>query len=101
MKTVFCFVKCVEFVESGDITELEFEAGSQTVLDVFEDIVLVNRQNFLVPDRLVIGKLADKGEEASTQWSEISVPMVLPEFESLTHHYMELTAPDAGEEISN
>lgn len=68
---------------------------------MFEDIVLLNRQNFLVPDRLVIGKLGDKGEEASTEWSEVSVPAVVPEFEGLTHHYMELTAPDAGEEISN
>lgn len=90
----------VLFLDSSEITELEFEAGSQTVLDVFEDIVLLNRQNFLVPDRLVIGKLADKGEEATTEWNEISVPEIIPEFEGLTHHCMELTTPDAGEEIS-
>lgn len=69
-------------------------------MDVFEDIVLIKRQNFLVPDRLVIGKLGDKGAEASIEWNEISVPAVIPEFDGLTHHYMELTAPDAGEEIS-
>lgn len=54
----------------------------------------------MVPDRLVIGRLPDKGEEATVEWTEISVPAVVPEFEGFTHHYMELTAPDAGEEIS-
>lgn len=88
-------------LESGGITELEFEAGSQTVLDVFDDIVLLNRQSFLVPDKLVIGRLPGKGEEASTEWTEISVPNVVTGFEGLTYHYMELTAPDAGEETSN
>lgn len=79
---------------------MEYENGSQTVLDVYEDIILLNRQNFMIPDKLVIGKLPDKGDESSVEWVEISVPLVLPEFEGSTYHYMELTAPDAGENIS-
>lgn len=96
-----CSYSLALILDSGDLTELEFEVGSQTILDVFEDTILLNRQNFLVPDKLVIGKLPDKGEEASVELIDISVPLLLPEFEGFTYHYMELTAPDAGEEISN
>lgn len=80
---------------------MEFQTGSQTVLDVFEDIILLKLQNFLIPDRLFIGRLPQNGEESSTEWSEISIPAEISEFEGLTQHYMELTAPDVGDEISN
>lgn len=88
------------FSDSCGITELEYENGSQTVLDVFQNLVLLNRQNFLYPDRLVIGKLPDKGEETSIEWTDITTVELLPEFHGLMFHYMELTAPDAEEEIS-
>ncbi|KAH1012228.1 hypothetical protein HUJ05_011421 [Dendroctonus ponderosae] len=71
-------------IDSGDITELEFADGSQIVLDVKDDLVLALRRNFLVPDSLVIGKLAQIVSGNGAQWTELTPKIEVPELAGST-----------------
>lgn len=84
-------------LDTGNITELIYTEGSQIVLDVKNDVVLVNRRNFLIPDRLAIGRLPGKGEEHSIIFKEVTTPIEIEGFNKLTYHYLDLTSPDTTE----
>nr|AEE63650.1 unknown [Dendroctonus ponderosae] len=81
-------------IDSGDITELEFADGSQIVLDVKDDLVLALRRNFLVPDSLVIGKLAQIVSGNGAQWTELTPKIEVPELAGSTFRYLDLVASE-------
>lgn len=66
---------------------------------MINDLILVNRRNFLVPDKLAIATVPPKGEEISIQWTELTQPPEIEGFDSLTYHYLDLTSPDETEEF--
>ncbi|XP_060528020.1 acylamino-acid-releasing enzyme-like [Cylas formicarius] len=80
-------------VDNGEITELEFDAGSQLVIDVSKDTVLALRRNFLHPDQLVIGNLPDTGSENQIQWQDLTPKTKIPELNDLIYKYLDLSAP--------
>lgn len=69
------------------------------MLDVYNDYILVNRRNFLVSDKLAIASLPPKGDEASIQWTELTMPAEIEGFDSLTYHYLDLTAPEVTDDF--
>ncbi|XP_050303713.1 acylamino-acid-releasing enzyme-like [Anthonomus grandis grandis] len=77
-------------IDNGEITELEFAEGSQLIIDTKDDLVLALRRNFLVPDKLVIGKLS----ENPINWTEITCALEVPEVNGATYRYLDLVAPE-------
>lgn len=69
---------------------MEYPSGSQIVLDVHDDIVLVNRRNFLFPDKLAVGRLPPKGQETSIVFEEIITSEKITYLEDYTYEYLEL-----------
>lgn len=79
--------------DTGDITELEYENGSQLIVDTKDDIVLALRRSFFVPDNLVIAKLPPQGAEHSLAWTKIGSSVSVPEVEGCTYKYFDLSVP--------
>ncbi|XP_066246255.1 acylamino-acid-releasing enzyme-like isoform X2 [Euwallacea similis] len=80
-------------IDSGNIKEIEFDSGSQQILDVKGDMVLALRRNFLVPDRVVCGKLIN-GQ--ISEWSEITSKVEVPEIQDSSYEYLDLVAPNGA-----
>ena len=67
-----------------------YNDGSQIVLDVVNDIILVNRRNYLKPDKLAISKLPPKESEESLNWVELTTSQVVEGFENCVYEYLDL-----------
>ncbi|XP_066149420.1 acylamino-acid-releasing enzyme-like isoform X2 [Euwallacea fornicatus] len=80
-------------IDSGNIKEIEFDSGSQQILDVQGDMVLALRRNFLVPDKVVCGKLIN-GQ--ISEWSEITSKLEVPQIQDSSYEYLDLIAPDGA-----
>ncbi|KAJ8978653.1 hypothetical protein NQ317_019089 [Molorchus minor] len=79
-------------IDSGEITELEFNNGSQLVMDVYEDKVLAVRQNYFRGDRLFLGKLPPPGSETSITWTEVTNSETVQGLEGFMYKYLDLLA---------
>lgn len=66
--------------------------GSQVVLDVFNDIVLINRRSFLTPDRLALGVLPAKGKESTTKFHDLTETSAIESLQDLKYEYLDLAA---------
>lgn len=77
-------------LDNGKITELTFSEGSQIVLDVYQDIILVNRRNFLLQDKLAICKLPSKDEEVPLKWIELTQNRPIKNLEGCIYDYLDL-----------
>ncbi|RZC35335.1 acylamino-acid-releasing enzyme, partial [Asbolus verrucosus] len=78
-------------IDSGKITELNYNNGSQVVLDVVNDVILVNRRNYLMPDKLAICKLPPKESEVPLNWIELTTSNVIPGLENCIYEYLDLS----------
>lgn len=56
--------------------------------------MLALRRNFLVPDSLVIGKLAQVALGNGAQWSELTPKIEIPELTGSTFRYLDLVASE-------
>lgn len=83
-------------LDSGVISELPYDDGSQLVLDTKDGLVLVLRRNFFIPDVVVIGKLAQADSSASIQWVEITGRIEVPEINGSVCKYFDLIAPEGS-----
>lgn len=77
-------------IETKAITELEYLNGSQIVLDVHNDMIVVSRRNALMPDVLAIGKLPPSGQEAEIQWTELTEVKTIEGLENCFYKYFNL-----------
>lgn len=60
-------------------------------MDVCNDIILVNRRNYLTPDRLAICKLPPKESEVPLTWTELTTSAIAPHVEDIyTYEYLDL-----------
>ncbi|KAJ8934689.1 hypothetical protein NQ318_015158 [Aromia moschata] len=83
-------------IENGDITQLDFDDGSQLILDVNNDSVLVvqwtNSSSVNYPS---------KGSKASISWSEITAYEVVQGLENLIYKYLDLSTNNVeGDSVS-
>lgn len=78
-------------IESGKITELTYNNGSQVVLDVDNDLVLVNRRNYLMQDKLAVCKLPPKESEVPLNWTELTISSVVEGLENCSFEYLNLS----------
>ncbi|KAH0814416.1 hypothetical protein GEV33_008374 [Tenebrio molitor] len=78
-------------IESGKITELTYNNGSQLVLDVDNDLVLVNRRNYLMQDKLALCKLPPKESEVPLNWTELTISSVVEGLENCSFEYLNLS----------
>lgn len=62
------------------------------MLDVYNDIVLVNRRSLLTPDRLALGILPAKGEESTIKFHDLTETSVVERLEGVTYEYLHLAA---------
>ncbi|XP_056638015.1 acylamino-acid-releasing enzyme-like [Diorhabda sublineata] len=79
-------------ISTGSITQLKIEGGSLRVLDVYEDIVLAVKRDFLKPDQLLIGKLGQE-QESNIIWEPLTSTEILPNLEKCMYEYLDLKAP--------
>lgn len=77
-------------IETNAITELEYSNGSQVLLDVHNDMIVVSRRNALMPDVLAIGKLPASGQEAEIQWMELTEINSIDGLENCMYKYFTL-----------
>ncbi|KAL3268613.1 hypothetical protein HHI36_007719 [Cryptolaemus montrouzieri] len=75
---------------SGKITRLVCDDGSLIVLDVYNDVVLASRRNFLTPDVLLIGKLPPKGQEHTISWKELTSTKKIDSLDNCKYEYLDL-----------
>lgn len=78
-------------INSKKITELPYNRGSQTLLDVKDDLVLVSRRNFLYHDVLALGKLPEVGKENEISFVELTESKKIPLLENCTYEDITLT----------
>lgn len=67
-------------------------------MDAKDNLILALRRNFLIPDRLFIGKLPETGSENSMQWAELTPNVDVPEIDGSTYKYFDLVA--SGDSVS-
>ncbi|XP_023024331.2 acylamino-acid-releasing enzyme [Leptinotarsa decemlineata] len=79
-------------IDNSSITHLDFDDGSQIILDVFDDIVLAVRRHFLKPDKLIIGKLPEVGSESNISWIDLTHSETVPGLEHCCYKYLDLKA---------
>ncbi|EFA09948.1 acylamino-acid-releasing enzyme [Tribolium castaneum] len=77
-------------IDSGKITELIYEDGSQIVLDVCNDVILVSRRNYLMQDKLAICKLPPKESEVPLNWTELTTSSTPEGLENCIYEYLDL-----------
>lgn len=85
------------FADTGSIVELEYEEGSQITYDILNNTIIVNRRNFLVPDKLAVAPIPPEGQESSIAWSELVQPEIIEEFQGLTYEYLDLIATNEAD----
>lgn len=90
------FKLIIFILDSGVISELSYDNGSQLVLDTKDSLVLVLRRNFFVPDVVAIGKLAQADSSDSVQWVEITGKIEVPEINGSVYKYFDLIAPEGS-----
>lgn len=78
-------------LDSGKLSEFECEDGSQIVLDVFDDNVLINRRNFFQQDVLLKGVLPASGQENTMSLEQVSVTNVPDSLKDKKFEYMDLS----------
>lgn len=78
-------------VETKTITELEWDDGSQSILDVWNDIVVCSRSSLKSPANIVLGKLPPTGSEGTMQWLPVTSWEMTPALDALVCHTMTLT----------
>ncbi|KAG5879727.1 hypothetical protein JTB14_023041 [Gonioctena quinquepunctata] len=81
-------------IDNGGVTQLEFEGGSQVILDVSNDTVLAVQRNFLKPDKLIIGKLPEIGSESNIIWNDLTDSETVSGLEHCTYRYLDLKAEE-------
>jgi hypothetical protein len=79
------------FSEDKSVTEVACPEGSQTVMDVQNDIVICTRSSLKSPPILVLGRLPSTGSEQTMLWSPVTSWPSSPSLDSLTCNYMALT----------
>lgn len=92
----FAFKSVIFILDSGIISELSYDDGSQLVLDTKGGLVLVLRRNFLVPDVVAIGKLAQADSTASVEWMEITGRIEVPEINGSVYKYFDLISSEGS-----
>ena len=70
---------------------MKFPNGSQVILDVHNDMILVNQKTFFKQDTLAIGKLPRKGFENAIVWKELTESHVVEGSEKFTYSYIDIT----------
>ncbi|CAG9830078.1 unnamed protein product [Diabrotica balteata] len=81
-------------INTGSLTQLEYNDGSLRVLDVHEDTVLAVCRHFLKPDKIVLGKLPGPNQDASIVWEELTTSETIPGLENSKYEYLDLKAPE-------
>ncbi|XP_065171238.1 acylamino-acid-releasing enzyme-like [Atheta coriaria] len=87
-------------LDSGKLSEFECEDGSQIVLDVFDDNVLINRRNFFQQDVLLKGVLPASGQENTMSLEQVSVTNVPDSLKDKKFEYMDLSHAN-NDEVDN
>ncbi|PSN30871.1 hypothetical protein C0J52_25569 [Blattella germanica] len=81
-------------IDDCSVTEIGCAEGSQSVLDVSNDIVVCSRSSMKEPSRLILGRLPPKGSEGTITWTCVTNWQTDPKLDSLVCHYMTLTQED-------
>ncbi|KAF5271938.1 hypothetical protein FQA39_LY07955 [Lamprigera yunnana] len=87
-------------IKTNRITEMPSSKGSQIVLDVYNNLIVVNQTNFLKSSKLGIGIVPPSGQENSLVIDDITDSKQMEHSESFTFTYMDLKH-NTNEDVDN
>lgn len=68
---------------------MKFKDGSQLILDVFEDKLIVCRKNYCRADQCVMGVLPAQGKEQFIEWTDVTSVQSIELLKDIKYEYLE------------
>lgn len=77
-------------LDEAALVQIGNTADSFIVCGVYNDVLVMNRRNFLKPDMLLLGKIENSYNTDSIKWQEVTPQNRIPGLENCVYHYLDL-----------